>query len=294
MKDKKLEVIPIAIRLFSEKGYNATSVEEIANSSGMAKGSFYKLFHSKEDLLLEIFVLLPKQIKAGLMNIYSKTYDSSDQKLIDFISMCFENILSSQTQILMDSIFTNSLFKNKETEQKAQQMRKEFHLLIKEFLLDIYGERINDYLGDFISLLTSLMFHHIHIFRYKKANLDPEKLAKFVATVFDIMVKGVLDRKPEPLLDSDMEWISCEFANYDSPLLKAQKIQLLLKQMADTINDLKLEDKKEYVKTLSLLEVECTKSNPQSFLLKALIHYLYSIPTIQADCTELKLLLELD
>ena len=57
MDEKKLEVLPVAIRLFSEKGYHATSVEEIAKESGMAKGSFYKLFNSKEDLLVEILLV---------------------------------------------------------------------------------------------------------------------------------------------------------------------------------------------------------------------------------------------
>ena len=128
MDEKKLEVFPVAIRLFSDKGYHATSVEEIAKESGMAKGSFYKLFSSKEELLVEILLVITKQIKSGLTKIYSQTYDSAHEKLVDLIIVCFENILLNQ-QLLMDIMFAHPLFKNKETEKKAQQMMLDFHIL---------------------------------------------------------------------------------------------------------------------------------------------------------------------
>lgn len=289
MEQKKLEVIPVAIRLFSEKGYHATSVEEIAKESGMAKGSFYKLFNSKEDLLLEILLLITKQIKTGLTQIYSKTYDSNHDKLMDFIIVCFENILLNQ-QLLMDIIFAHPLFKNNETEQKAQQMMLDFHEWVREFLLDIYDGQIKDYMGDFISLLTGLIFQYVHLFQCHNTNMEPEKIANFIATIFDIMVKGTLERKPEPILDMEMAMIG----NFDSPRIKGKKIQFLLKQMTDTIKALHLEEQKEYLKTLSLLEEECMNSSPKRFLIKALIHYLQSIPEIQEECINLKYVLEIE
>ena len=117
-----------------------------------------------------------------------------------------------------------------------------------------------------------------------------KKIANFIATIFDIMVKGTLERKPEPILD--MEW--AVLGNFDSPRIKGQKIQFLLKQMTDTIKGLNLEEQEEYLKTLSLLEEECMKSNPKRFLVKALIHYLQSIPEIQDECVDLKYLLEIE
>lgn len=40
-----------AIRLFSEKGYEATTVEEIAKAAGVAKGTFFNYFPSKEAVI---------------------------------------------------------------------------------------------------------------------------------------------------------------------------------------------------------------------------------------------------
>lgn len=286
MEEKKLEVLPIAIRLFSEKGYNATSVEEIAKKSEMAKGSFYKLFSSKEDLLLEIFMLNAKQIKSGLTKIYSKPYDSTHEKLVDFISVYFENILLNQ-KLFMDSVFAHPLFKNKETEKKAQQMMLEFHQWIREFLLEIYDDKVKAYMGDFISLLVGLIFHYVHIFQFRKSEMDFKQLADFIATIFDIIVNGTLERKPEPILGMECAILG----NEDSPRVKGQKIQLLLKQMTYTVKGLKLEEQDEYLKTILMLEEECAKEKPKSFLLKALIQYLQSIPDLKGNCVDLGSLL---
>jgi AcrR family transcriptional regulator len=53
-KKRLEEVYEIAARLFEEKGYDATSIQDIAAAIGVLKGSLYYYFESKEDLLLGI------------------------------------------------------------------------------------------------------------------------------------------------------------------------------------------------------------------------------------------------
>ncbi|MCY0902366.1 MAG: TetR/AcrR family transcriptional regulator, partial [Firmicutes bacterium] len=48
------EIAQAAIRLFNEKGYHATSVQDIADEVGLQKGSLYHYIASKEELLLQI------------------------------------------------------------------------------------------------------------------------------------------------------------------------------------------------------------------------------------------------
>lgn len=296
MDGKKLEIIPIAMRLFSEKGYESTTVDEIAKESGMAKGSFYKHFNSKEDLLLEIFIQMPKQVKNGLTKIYSKEYASTHEKLLDFISMSLENILSNQVHLLIDLFFKLPVFKNKEMATEAQKIEFEFNIWLKEFLLDLYGEQVKVYIWDLVSLLKALMFQYIHLCRRQKLEIASEKLAVFIAAVFDIVIEGLLERKPESVLNKDWTELEMLFADNESPRLKGHRIQLLLKKMTSTVSDIKKDaaDQEEYLKTISLLEEEQKQRKPKSFLLKALIHYLQSVPELQGDCEELKILLEID
>ena len=53
---KKL-LVHTALKLFSEKGYDATSIRNIASEAGVSLGLMYNYFKSKEELLQEIFLL---------------------------------------------------------------------------------------------------------------------------------------------------------------------------------------------------------------------------------------------
>jgi AcrR family transcriptional regulator len=52
--NKQKEIALAAVKLFEQKGYHATSVQDIADEVGLQKGSLYHYIHSKEDLLLQI------------------------------------------------------------------------------------------------------------------------------------------------------------------------------------------------------------------------------------------------
>lgn len=54
-RSRDREVIETAVRLFSEKGYASTSVQDVADALGMLKGSLYYYIDTKETLLRKIF-----------------------------------------------------------------------------------------------------------------------------------------------------------------------------------------------------------------------------------------------
>ncbi|ADG88815.1 TetR family transcriptional regulator [Thermobispora bispora] len=49
--DTRSRIQDIAVRLFSEKGYEATSLREIAEALGMTKAALYYHFRTKEDII---------------------------------------------------------------------------------------------------------------------------------------------------------------------------------------------------------------------------------------------------
>lgn len=55
--DKKSSIIRAAFRLFAEKGFHHTTVEEIAALAGVGKGTVYEYFSSKQKLLQETLLL---------------------------------------------------------------------------------------------------------------------------------------------------------------------------------------------------------------------------------------------
>ena len=55
---RKQELLQIAYRMFISRGYESTSVDEIIEEAGIAKGTFYYYFETKEQLLEEVIGMM--------------------------------------------------------------------------------------------------------------------------------------------------------------------------------------------------------------------------------------------
>jgi AcrR family transcriptional regulator len=53
-RNRTAEILPAAIKVFSEKGYAAASLQDLADEVGLLKGSLYHYIDSKEAVLFEI------------------------------------------------------------------------------------------------------------------------------------------------------------------------------------------------------------------------------------------------
>lgn len=54
-RNRDAQIVEAAIQIFSEKGYSATSLQDVADAVGLLKGSLYHYITSKESLLFRIF-----------------------------------------------------------------------------------------------------------------------------------------------------------------------------------------------------------------------------------------------
>lgn len=75
-KDKL--ILSEAVRIFREKGYHATSVQDIADAVGLQKGSLYHYISSKEELLYKIF-----EKSTGALTVQLKEIVNSDSSPTD-------------------------------------------------------------------------------------------------------------------------------------------------------------------------------------------------------------------
>jgi TetR/AcrR family fatty acid metabolism transcriptional regulator len=53
--DKRRRILDAAVRVFARKGYFAARVSDVAKKAGVADGTIYLYFRSKEDLLVRLF-----------------------------------------------------------------------------------------------------------------------------------------------------------------------------------------------------------------------------------------------
>ncbi|GMA50499.1 TetR family transcriptional regulator [Alicyclobacillus contaminans] len=83
--NKHMEIALAAVKLFEQKGYHATSVQDIADAVGLQKGSLYHYIHSKEDLLLQIAHQAISEFNQRLERTLA-TNMSAKQKLVQAIA----------------------------------------------------------------------------------------------------------------------------------------------------------------------------------------------------------------
>ena len=99
MDDKKDRIFDAAHVLFLERGFKNTSVADIAAIAGVAVGSFYLYFDSKEDIFVQIYNQENEDIKAQILS--KVDLDDEPVKLIhEIIEQIFT--LSSNNQILQE------------------------------------------------------------------------------------------------------------------------------------------------------------------------------------------------
>jgi len=65
--DTKQRIVGAAMRLFAEKGYQATSIAEIARASEANAGSVYFFFQTKQEILLAVLDAYCKGIEQMLL-----------------------------------------------------------------------------------------------------------------------------------------------------------------------------------------------------------------------------------
>jgi len=78
--DKRNAVLDAAMIVFSKKGYHDAKVDEIAEIAGVAKGTVYRYFDSKEEILSELIRGNNTRLVDGLTAIFSK-----DEHILELI-----------------------------------------------------------------------------------------------------------------------------------------------------------------------------------------------------------------
>ncbi|WP_243035894.1 MULTISPECIES: TetR/AcrR family transcriptional regulator [Lachnospiraceae] len=81
-EERKKEILDAAIRVFSEKGYEKTSITDIAKSINIAQGLCYRYFASKE----ELFDAALEEYSNILIENMMKGFTGNEQNLSDVIN----------------------------------------------------------------------------------------------------------------------------------------------------------------------------------------------------------------
>jgi len=117
MNKTKRKIFETSMKLFAEKGYEATSVEEITATVGVAKGTLYYHFSSKE----EIFNFL---VEEG-MKLLKNSIEIKTDKVSNYIDK-IKAVILIQIKVLVkyESLLTIVLSQIWGTEERNSKCRK--------------------------------------------------------------------------------------------------------------------------------------------------------------------------
>ena len=106
-EQKKEIIMDTATRLFAEKGYHATSIQDIVAGSGLSVGTIYLYFANKEEIF---YALLDSGIEGFVDQLFENTarfqVDSKEELAERFVSVIIEAI---ESNINVVTVLTNEL-----------------------------------------------------------------------------------------------------------------------------------------------------------------------------------------
>lgn len=268
MNDKKRRIIEGAMQLFSQKGFQQISMQEIADHIGIAKGSIYHYYKSKDELLREIFwhyyELISKKMKLieedPLLTVRQKFH----KQLIVHLSTFIEN----RDFILIN--LKNSFDFNEEFESFCIQVHKEIYKWFEEKFIEMYGEDIKPYTLDLSTSLQGMVKEYLTHFIFQDVEVNLHELAKHLLKQCDILAEG-LKSSGSPFLTKQM----FQKEKRVKEDLIEEKIHYMI-STAKKIGNLTIEEIAQ-----ALLEqwknIKKAEKSDSSIIIKSLLYYLENI-----------------
>ncbi|MGI2327540.1 TetR/AcrR family transcriptional regulator [Planococcus sp. YIM B11945] len=267
---KKRELMNQAVHFFSLKGFHQTSVNEIAQASGISKGAFYKHFDSKESLFIEILKQYQKEIIAETSALRFPEAMSRSEVFSRKLTFEIERTLADREFFVM--VFKD--FPPGENDQIAclfQELRYSTMAFHKKSLLEAYGAQIEPFLPDLITVLEGMLREYFITLIFENKHVSASKIGDFVAASMDAIISQLGNMTPV---------LTGESSVFDEQ-------EELLHTLEAKIQKAVL-DKERLLPSLHLLKEELNKKEPQRFLIEALLVYLKQEKQLEQEINRLE------
>ncbi len=190
MNNRKRQVLLTARRLFADKGFTATSVQDILDESQISKGTFYNYFTSKNECLM-----------AMLEYAHEETSIKRRELLIGQ-DIRDKNILSEQIVVRMHinreqnllPIY-ESIFSSGDKDLRSFIIKHHFMEIswLTARLVDVYGKEAQSYAPDCAVIFMGMIQHLIHFWNASSTeSIDIQRLAQFTTRRIDGIISDMM------------------------------------------------------------------------------------------------------
>jgi AcrR family transcriptional regulator len=192
------EILAAARQLLDQRGLEAMTMEEIATAAGVAKGTLYLYFQSKDDLILALFTLVGENILKDVEAVLQAP-GMPAEKLRRMVSVLLEYL--SRERMLFP-IYARELVRGKQ--KPPQGFWRQFQELEERFVTlvtSLFAEGIAA--GQFISanprLLTFLLRGLVRATGYYQQTEEQAEAAKdALPVILTLLSSGLIRGKQSP------------------------------------------------------------------------------------------------
>ncbi|WP_319407501.1 TetR/AcrR family transcriptional regulator [uncultured Desulfosarcina sp.] len=197
---RRQQIIVAAKRVFSEKGFNKATMEDIAKEAELSPGTLYLYFKNKEELYASLSLRILQYLHIRVTHVNKETTLSPDQKLsalmeamydvYEFDPLIIINMFHLQSSETLKNLSESLLEEIKELSQKSiGAIAKIFE---EGMATGIYVDRHPVALAD----IFWSMFSGVVLWEASKKIISSDKdyLKSTLATAFELFERGI--RKP--------------------------------------------------------------------------------------------------
>lgn len=290
MIDKRTQIIEAAIHYFANKGYHETSIQEIADRVGIAKGSVYSYFRSKEDLLMSVYKHYYELIDAKVDEVSRDHNLSPREKLIKQIAVLFAELALTRDFLMMQMKEHGFSQLNESQQRLLHHMMAKSYRFFTQTMLDMFGEPIRPYALDCSAILQGIIAEYLKCMFLLHQELDNERTALFIVERIEDVATGLLHRKRDPVLKRTKLGDFIQAAGSSCLSLRDQ-ILMQTRQVSKS-NAIPLSDDLRGI--LQVIEREISKEKPAPLVLKGMLALLQhnQLAELATLCSLLEVYLE--
>lgn len=276
MKNRKHQVLLTAQKLFIEKGFAATSVQDIINESKISKGTFYNYFSSKNECIISI-----------IDNAKEETVLKRRELLIHQ-DISNKDILIKQLIVRMEVYKERNLvpiflviFHSQDSELRDIIKNNHYEEVkwLSKRIVDIYGAKSRKYSVDSAILLLGMIQQMQHPWTVKSKEVSSIELVNYVMNRLDSLMTDLVE-SDEVIIDT---FVFNHF--YDEVrITKDHVIQLIQTFKETNIKELKAQE----IELINFIIEELKSNHPRKFLLETIVNSFSNTMNNTAQSIEIK------
>lgn len=158
---RKHEFIDAARALFLEKGYNETSVSDIVKTVGVAQGTFYYYFKSKDDILDAVSEKIFEGLERDIGEIFTEPAKTASGRINDMLNRLYSYRRSLDGILEQLHTDSNLALHNRLSQKTQERLTRMFASALKQGIRA--GEFTIHHPDETAELLSSMMHYVWHL-----------------------------------------------------------------------------------------------------------------------------------